>query len=115
MMQELENFCNERGLRVNLGKTKIMRFGPKPKTPMDVQFKGDEIEFVSQYTYLEVPISNKKKNIFSQAQKAAAQKGARASIAMQRRCKEIGLSDPLLKVSLFKTMVLPILLYGCKV
>ena len=116
-LRTLEKFCKETEMEVNLDKTKIMRFGRKRKIlgAPNFKYKKKEVEIVKQYTYLGIPFGGKGRKVLGEAQKWAAKKGERASLALQRRCSEIGIESPHLKLQLFHALVKPILLYGSEI
>ena len=101
-------------MEVNLGKTKIMRFGRKRRIFEEpkFKFKKNEVEVVTQYTYLGIPFGGKGTKVLGQAQAMAAKKGERACLALQRRCSELHIDNPHLKLQLFHALVKPVLLYG---
>ena len=49
----LEQYINKWGLRLNLGKTKIMIFNKQGATvtKFKIYFQGQEVEIVKQYSY----------------------------------------------------------------
>ncbi len=53
--------------------------------------------------------------ITREAQHAASMKGLRASMALHRRCSQLGIHDPALKLQLFHVLVAPVVLYGCEI
>ena len=116
-LRTLEKFCKETELEVNLEKTKIMHFGRKRRIleAPTLKFKGAQVEIVKQYTYLGIPFGGKGRKILGEAQATVAKKGERASLALQRRCSELGIGHPHLKLQLFNAVVKPILLYGSEI
>jgi len=112
-IQILEQYCREVHLRVNEDKTKVVRFG-RGKSPnmCRIMINEVEIEEVKEYTYLGVLVEGQKADIWGKAEKTMALKGMKASMALQRRCSELGLTDPILKMKLFTSLVTPVLLYG---
>lgn len=59
LLQTLESYANQKGLKVNLSKTKILPFRKSPKCKKLNQFdyKGKKVDIVNEYTYLGVPFS----------------------------------------------------------
>ena len=88
-----------------------MIFGKQRK---NVQFSANniELEIVKNYHYLGITFTKNKRMI--QTIKENTAKGKRAMYAIITRAKTEGLSISC-QIHLFKTIVLPILLYGCEI
>ena len=56
MLMELNERCEDYGMKINMSKTKAMVIGRKPKK-IDIRIKGDSIEQVGSFKYLGCNIS----------------------------------------------------------
>lgn len=111
IMKEYENYCALWNVEINFSKSKIMIFGTQRK---NVQFHMNniELEIVKEYHYLGITFTKNRRLI--QTIKENTAKGKRAMFAIITRAKNEGLTISC-QIHLFKTIVLPILLYGCEV
>ena len=57
MLMELNERCEDRGMKINIRKTKAMVIGRKPKK-IDIRIKGESIEQVNSFIYLGCNISS---------------------------------------------------------
>ena len=57
MLIELNDRCEDYGMKINISKTKAMVIGRKPKK-IDMRIKGESIEQVDNFKYLGCNISN---------------------------------------------------------
>ena len=57
MLMELNERCEDYGLKINISKTKAMVIGRKPKK-IDMRIKGESIEQVDSFKYLGCNISS---------------------------------------------------------
>ena len=51
MLMELNERCEDYGMKINISKTKFMVIGRKPKK-INIQIKGESIEQVDSFKYL---------------------------------------------------------------
>ena len=73
-------------------------------------YEGKSIDFVDSFKYLGVDMHCTKP--FTDAGLPRKESGQRALPAMLRRCKELGIDDPLLQVKLFDALVQPVMMYA---
>ena len=111
ILKEYSSYCENWGLKINVDKSKIMIFG-RSKTGIKFYINNSEMEIVKQFRYLGITFSKNRR--FLKTIEDNASKGKRAMYAMLAKTKHLGLSISC-KVHLFKTMVIPILIYGCEV
>jgi hypothetical protein len=71
------------------------------------------VEFAALYRYLGVEVTSS--GTWSQAVESLSAAGLRACHALRQRCMEIHLYDRLVRVQLFDSLVLPILMHGAEV
>ena len=109
----LEHFCKEVGMQVNTSKTKIMIFSNKSKQSQHMFFfKGNILEEVNEYKYLEIDFNNKLN--WEDCRKKKILGGWKALYALQNRCREAELWDWNTIKVLFGLLFCPVLLYGFK-
>ena len=53
ILMELNERCEDYGMKINISKTKAMVIGRKPKK-IDIRIKGESIEQVDRFKYLEI-------------------------------------------------------------
>ena len=111
-MDTLQAFCNDRGLTVNLGKTKLVVFQHRyVEAQPGLTYAGQPVEQVQSYKFLKLQMHGTKGLTFALSHlKAAAQ---RASFALLARCTELNITDIPLK--LFDALVRPVMSYSCEV
>jgi hypothetical protein len=97
---------------VNVKKTKIVIFSKRKKKELyNFTFDGNEVEIVDEFCYLGVLFSSNG-NTAAHFKKTVTQ-AQRAAFALVSRAKRLEFSLDTI-IDLYKTMVLPILLYGCE-
>ncbi|XP_059066243.1 uncharacterized protein LOC131857578 [Cryptomeria japonica] len=110
----LERFCNIVGMQVNISKTKIMVFSSRRKQEQHkFYFEGSILEEVADYKYLGIHFN--KSLSWEGCRKKRTLGGWKALYALQNRCKEAELWDWKTIQTLFRLLVLPVILYGCEV
>ena len=89
-MDTLQAFCNDRGLTVNLGKTKLVVFQHRyVEAQPGLTYAGQPVEQVQSYKFLGLQMHGTKGLTFALSHlKAAAQ---RASFALLARCTELNI------------------------
>ena len=109
----LRDYADRWGLTVNVDKTKAVIYravrAPVCSNPVLV-YDGKRIEFVDTFKYLGIDMHCTQS--FSNAGRPRKESAQRALPAMLRRCRELGISDPLLQVKLFDALVQPVMMYG---
>ena len=111
ILKEYENYCALWNIEINFNKSKVMIFGNQRKN-IHFTMNNIELEIVKNYHYLGITFTKNKRMI--QTIKENTIKGKRAMFAIITRTKTEGLSISC-QIHLFKTIVLPILLYGCEI
>ena len=113
-MDTLQAFSNDRGLTVNLGKTKLVVFQHRyVEAQPGLTYAGQPVEQVQSYKFLGLQMHGTKGLTFALSHlKAVAQ---RASFALLARCTELNITDIPLKLKLFDALVRPVMSYSCKV
>lgn len=109
----LAAFCAKRGLTVNVQKTKILVFESKRSQIPDLRFNGELVERVDEFKYLGIMMHGTRG--LGPAVGFLCKAAKRAMFALQRRCQQLRISDPILKCKLFDTLVKPILSYCCEI
>ena len=110
----LSDYCKVNKLNINYGKTKIVIFSPgKVKTCIPSFFINEtKIKIVDEFTFLGIVFSYN--GSFKKAQLHIYEQANKAMFSVLRNGNRLNL--PLdLRLELFDSMVVPILLYGCEV
>ena len=102
----LEEYCHRWQLIVNTDKTKIMIFN-KAKYNIEVKYQGNNLDIVTEYTYLGLLIH--KSGSFSRAIHELAKKAQKAYFNIQSMLRRLK-TTPKVFIKLFDTLVRPILL-----
>ena len=111
-LNALHAFCENRGLKVNLAKTKVVVFNQRTYKA-NLVFAGGPVEQADRYKYLGLVMhQNGAFTCAAESLKSAAQ---RALFALEARCAEMGITDPRLRCRLYDAVVKPVLSYGCEV
>ena len=109
----LRDYALRWGLTVNVGKTKAVIYravrAPVCSNPT-LMYDGKSIEFVDSFKYLGIDLHCTQS--FADAGLPRKESGQRALPAMLRRCRELGINDPLLQVKLFDALVQPVMMYA---
>ena len=108
------DYCNLWKLKINVEKTKIIRFSKRrPRNPNPIFWLNNEqVEIVDTYTYLGTVFTytgNFKNAIDKQLMQAQ-----RATFAIKFRKETYNLPVDIM-LELFDKMIMPILLYGCEI
>ncbi|MCO5574914.1 hypothetical protein L7F22_028709 [Adiantum nelumboides] len=117
-IQGLSSFCTQRGVTMNLGKTKVLIFHTSGivRRRSAFPFGASQIEVVKSYVYLGITFTARTGR-FSMA-KATWDRTTRAYAALamlERGCHKTHLQEPRTKGWLFNTLVTPALLYAAPV
>ena len=117
-LQALDDFCTQRGLTVNLGKTKVMIFHTSGQIRRHTTFTltGGQVEVVDSYVYLGITFASTAGR-FSMARAATNRltRGYAALAMLERQCHQAHFQKPRTKVWLFDTLVTPALMYAAAV
>jgi hypothetical protein len=97
---------------VNVAKTRCMVFQHPGSAAVSLRlmYDGSQVEAVDAFCYLGVVY--RRTAPFSDAGLVRAATGRSAEMAMTRRCRELGIHDPALRLRLFDALVRPVMLYG---
>jgi hypothetical protein len=100
---------------VNVAKTRGMVFQHPASVRVSLHLTYDEaeVEAVDAFCYLGVVFHRTAP--FSDAGLVRATTGHTAVLAMTRRCRELGIHDPTMRLRLFDALVRPVMLYGIEV
>jgi hypothetical protein len=111
-LDTLQQFCNERGLIVNVEKTKVMVFNYVDPC-QEFVFKGDVIEKVQTFKYLGILLETAPN--LDNAVEHLATTNRCSLFALNRRCAELPIMDVKLRCNLFNTLVRSTASYACEV
>ena len=114
-MDLLKVYSEKWQLTVNVAKTRAMVFRRAGSAAVQLHLvhRGSEVEVVDSFCYLGVVFHCTAP--FSDAGVVRAATGHRAALAMARRCRELGIQDPVMRLQLFDALVRPVMLYGVEV
>jgi hypothetical protein len=108
----LQQFCIERGLIVNMEKTKAMVFNSVDPC-QEFVFKGDIIERVQTFKYLGILLETTP-NLDNVVEHLAT--ASRCSLfTLNHRCAKLLIMDIKLRYNLFNTLVCSTASYACEV
>ena len=111
----LHDFCTQRGLTVNLGKTKVMIFHTSTLVRRQSIFTlaGGQVEVVDSYVYLGITFASPPRRVtMAQAARDRLTRGYAALALLERQCHQAHFQEPRMKVWLFDTLVNPALMYA---
>ena len=117
-LQVLEDFCMQRGLTVNLGKTKVMIFHTSQQgmAHASFTFARGPVEIVTSYVYLGVTFSTAATHFtMGSAAQDRLTRGYAALAMLERRCHQAHFQEPHTKGWLFDSLVTPSLMYAVDV
>ncbi len=110
----LEKYCEENGLLVNIGKTKVVKFrnGGRLAAEDKVTYKGVAIEFVECFEYLGIKLSSR---LRPAAHLEHRRKKANQAIARLQTMSPMRKMNFLSAGRLFNAIIVPSLMYGIEV
>jgi hypothetical protein len=116
LVNRMENFCDEKGLKVNVDKTEVVHFHyPRMATQVTtLNYKGVPIKLSDEFVYLGVLMRGKQPAWLPSAEYAAA-KANKAIWAAWNRIQALQISNIKMQLTIVKTLVMPIACYGCQV
>ncbi len=112
-MDALAHFCAERQLTVNVKKTKVVVFEGRASACQPFTYGGDVVERVTSFRYLGIEFHSTRGLTFALEKILVASR--KSMFALQRRCAELGITDPAVKCQLFDTLVAPVANYACEI
>lgn len=114
-MDLLEEFSWKWQLTVNVAKTRALVFQQtrSAAVQLELTYRGSRVEVVDSFCYLGMVFHCTAP--FSDAGLVRAATGQQAVLSMARRCRELGIQDPVMRMRLFDALVRPVMLYGIEV
>ena len=97
------------GMKISVEKTKTMRMNSKNKDRVTID--GQDIEDVEEFTYLGATICKEGGGMKDQKNRISKARGAFVRLKKTWRSSNISRKT---KLKLFKTLVVPVILYGCE-
>lgn len=113
LLDALHTFCCANHLTVNTAKSVYVTFGGGRTYP--VQYDGAQLPVQNEFRYLGIPFSNTTPNPLAAMQHGHHTKATAAMYALLHRCREMGIHNVRARCNLFRTLVAPVLAYGCEV
>jgi hypothetical protein len=113
LIDRLERFCEDRGLTVNIEKTKTLVFGARKCLKVPITFKGNPVEQVESFKYLGLVFHQNCS--FKTAIDTLLASARKATFCLHSRCANLRIADPRLKCQLFDALVYPILSYSFEI
>ena len=117
-LNALDDFCVQRGLVVNLGKTKVLIFhtSAQVRAKCHLTISHSPVEVVGSYVYLGVTFSARSgKFSMTQAAKDRLTRGHASLSLLERQCHQAHFQEPRTKGWLFDSLVTPSLMYASAV
>ena len=111
----IEAFCTKTGMRVNLGKTKIvvLRNGGFLRNNEKWYYNGHSVETVSSYKYMGILFTPKL--VWTKAKEELAAQTKRALFTLYNVQNKLGTFSATEALKLFDTMITQILIYGTEI
>ena len=115
-LNKVSDYCDQWKLRINVSKTKIIRFTKRksPRNPANVynfQIKEENVEVVDDYVYLGTTVTYNGK--YKKAIDKQVTQAKRALFGLKLKKENFDLPFDIV-LDLFDKMILPIL-YGCEI
>ena len=114
-LNALDDFCTQRGLVVNLAKTKVLIFhtSSRVRSKCHLTLSDKLVEVVGSYVYLGVTFSARSgKFSMTQAAKDRLTRGYASLSLLERQCHHAYFQEPQTKGWLFDALVTPSLMYA---
>lgn len=114
-MDLLQEYSERWQLTVNVAKTRAIVFQVTRlvAAQLELTYRGSCVEAVDSFCYLGMVFHSTAP--FSDAGLVRTATGQRSALAMSRRCRELGIQDPVMRMRLFDVLVRPVMLYGVEV
>ena len=113
LLDALHTFCRANHLTVNTAKSVYVAFGGG--RPYPVRYEGVQLPVRNEFTYLGIPFSNTTPNPLAAIQHGHHSKATAVMHALLHRCREMGIHNVRIRCNLFRSLVAPVLAYGCEV
>ena len=115
LLKEIEQFCSDWGMIVNVAKTKVVVFRKGEDSDPIPRFtlSGQEVEVVQSFKYLGLHFHCTKGIAGSPEPRLAAAR--KATFALNQKCTATGIHNPAILCNLFRVIVMPVLFYGAQV
>ena len=116
-LKAVSAYCDHWNLRINVNKTKIIRFTKRknpnnPANEYDFRIKEQKVEVVDDYVYLGTTVTYNGK--YKKAIGKQVTQAKRALFGLRSKKEKFDLPFDIV-LDLFDKMILPILLYGCEI
>ncbi len=112
-LNNLQNYCNDWRLRINVNKTKVMVFNKLGrKTTESFSLDGNPLEVVTKYKYLGIYFSSN--GSFTYAKDNLKSRAMKACYSLKQTLF-MGNYKPKIALSLFDKLIKPIYMYGSEV
>ena len=109
----LQQFCHDRGLKVNVAKTKVVVFEHRQSISPAFLYEGQVIEQVQVFKYLGIAFHANRG--LSCAIEHLCNTARKAMFGVLGHCHQLHLQDPRVKCMLFDAAVRPMLTHACEV
>lgn len=107
LLMTIKNESEKAGLKLNLKKTKIMGTGQR----LNIQINGEELNMTEKYNYLGALITTDGRIKHEIHRRITL--GKAAMLKLKKVMKDTGISKDT-KIKIVRTMVFPVILYGCE-
>ncbi len=111
-LDKFQQFCDQRGLMMNMKKTKVMVFNSTDPC-QEFVFEGDAIKGVQTFKYMGIPFDTTS-NLDNVVERLATT-SRRSLFTMNRRCAKLHIMNIKLCCHLFNTLVHSIASHACEV
>ena len=112
LLDELQSFCLDFGLTVNVRKSESLTFNPSSPPPT---FRYNDQPLPDSDSFLYLGMLFDAKHGLKSAWQRNLEKGTRASYLVTRRSNTLNIHTPSTRLLFFNTYAAPILSYGCEV
>ena len=112
-LDALKEFCDLKHMTVNVQKTQILSCRSRDAVGCSWQYAGEAIEVVSTFKYLGITVESDRG--FKGAVDVMRCAATKAMWSVVRQTQERDIQQIALRVLLFKSMVIPVMSYGCEI
>jgi hypothetical protein len=113
LLDALHIFCCANHLTVNTKKSVYVVFGGG--RTYHVVYNGAQLPVQNEFTYLGIPFSNATPNPIASLKHGHHSKANAIMHAVLHRCRELCIHNVRIRCNLFRSLVAPVLAYGCEV